>query len=379
MAQDELNDFVENALRAGKKKEQISSALKKAGWNAPQVRSAISAYADVDFPVAVPRPTMPPAAKELFLYLLLFSSLYMTVMGIGAVLYQLINLAFPDPSDSAYAYLIGSVETRLRSGVAILIVFLPAYTYVDQQIVALKATDPQHIRSDVRRKITYLTLYVAATTLLTDTCYLIYSWLEGELFTRVLLKCLVVGGLAGLVLGRFLYELRSDELYAVDRSRPVRLGTFAVITTAAVASATVALLNVSSPVQERHKHADELREIGLQAIDKSIMSYARDHKAIPTSLDDLSRATHVKFPRDPETASPYLYVRLNDTDYRLCTKFYAASARNEAQEESLEMSESAFKEHPAGAYCFQLSAKSVASAEVTNPGLVEVSPHQLDQ
>ncbi len=370
MAQDDLNDFIEDALRAGKKKDQIGTVLEKAGWTGEQVQSAIASYADVDFPVAVPRPAMPPSPRDLFLYLLLFSALYMTVMGIGMVLYQLINMAFPDPSDGLYARFIGTVESRLRSGVAILIVFLPAYVYVDQRIGALKRSDPQHIRSDVRRKVTYLTLYVAATILLSDIYYLIYSWLEGELFTRVLLKCLVVGGLAGLVLGRYLYELRTDEIYAADRSRFVRYGMLAVVVTAAVAASAVAMTNVSSPATERLKHADEQRETGLEAIDDSIMSYARQHKKLPASLDDLGRATHVKFPRDPATDKPYAFVRLNDTDYRLCTTFNAAAKR--IPNEYGVVPESTFKEHPAGAYCFPLSARAAVSGQSAAKGDIQL-------
>jgi ABC-type Co2+ transport system permease subunit len=362
MTQDDLNDFVEDALRAGKKRDQIGTVLEKAGWTGAQVQSAIAAYADVDFPVAVPKPAMSSAARELFLYLLLFSALYMTVMGIGTVLYQLINMAFPDPSDSRYGFLIGTVESRLRTGVAILIVFLPAYMFIEHQIATLKRTDPQHIRSDVRRKITYLTLYVAATILLSDIYYLVDSWLSGELFTRVLLKCLVVGGLAGVVLGRYLYELRTDEIHAVDRSGAVRLGTLALLVTAALGAGAVAMINVSSPVTARQKQADSLRETGLQSIDTSIMSYARQHKILPASLDELSRARHVKFPRDPITGKPYGYVRVNNTEYRLCTTFYRAGTAPDSEATAFATPESTFKEHPAGTYCFPLSAKDAATS-----------------
>jgi hypothetical protein len=368
MAQEDLNEFIEAALHAGKKKDQIGTVLQKAGWTGPQVQSAIAGYADVDFPVAVPKPVMPSSAKELFLYLLLFSALYMTVMGIGAVLYQLINMAFPDPTDNDYDYLIGTVESRLRSGVAVLVVFLPAYLYIDRRIAALKRADPQHVRSDVRRKITYLTLYVAATILLTDIYYLIWAWLDGELFTRVLLKCLVVAGLAVLILGRYLYELRADERHAPGRSEVVRLGMLTVTVIAAVSASIVAMSNVSPPEKERQRNVDEQRENGLKVIDDSIMTYARDHKALPASLDDLSRAKHVKFPKDPVTAKPYGYVRLNSTEYRLCTSFYGAGVREEGGVETLDIdsvvgSESTFRDHPAGAYCFPLSAKAAVSAQ----------------
>lgn len=206
---DDLTRFVAKALTAGKSKDQIAKVLAEVGWRPAQVQSALDSYADVSFPVPVPRPEVSPSAREAFLYLLLFTSAYMGVTGLGTILYQLINLMFPDLTDQGY-WIAGARET-LRWGIAVLIVSLPTYLLLDQYIERLKRTDPSHGRSSVRRLLTYLTLYVAATVLLIDGGYLVYKFLNGELVTRILLKCLVVGSLAGLFLWRYLAEMRADE------------------------------------------------------------------------------------------------------------------------------------------------------------------------
>lgn len=213
---DDLTQFVRRALMAGKSKHEIAQVLGEAGWRPAQVESAVDSYADLAFPVPVPRPEVSPSAREAFLYLLLFTSAYMSVTGLGTILYQLINLTFPDLE--VYGdWTSGTTET-LRWGIAILIVFLPTYLLLDRHIERLKRTDPTHGRSSVRRSLTYLTLYIAATVLLFDSGYLVYKFLNGELVTRILLKCVVVAGLAGLFLWRYLNEMRTDELLKDNRS-----------------------------------------------------------------------------------------------------------------------------------------------------------------
>lgn len=213
---DDLTQFVAKALTAGKSKHEIADVLEEVGWRPAQVQSALDSYADVVFPVPVPRPEVSPSAREAFLYLLLFTSAYMSVTGLGTILYQLINLIFPD--FEAYGDWVADKREALRWGMAILIVFLPTYLLLDRHIERLKRTDPTHGRSSVRRSLTYLTLYVAATVLLFDGGYLVYKFLNGELVTRILLKCFVVAGLAGLFLWRYSNEMRTDELLKDRRS-----------------------------------------------------------------------------------------------------------------------------------------------------------------
>lgn len=209
MKRDELSDFVRAALAAGESRTRIAAALQQAGWDVGEVRAALDSFAEVDFAIPVPRPLSRPSARESFLYLLLFTALYMIAISLGRILYQLIDLALPDPQASRYAA--QGIEEGLRWGAAMLVVFLPVYLLIDRKIEVLKRTDPTHGRSGVRRWLTSLTLYVAALTLLSDAGYLLYALLNGELVLRVLLKGLVIGGIAGFALTRYLGEMRADE------------------------------------------------------------------------------------------------------------------------------------------------------------------------
>jgi hypothetical protein len=80
--------------------EARSKALKQAGWSSEQVNRALAAFAPVEFPIPVPRPRPSVSAREAFMYLLLFTTLYIVAFNLGSLLFQFINRAFPDPASS---------------------------------------------------------------------------------------------------------------------------------------------------------------------------------------------------------------------------------------------------------------------------------------
>ena len=85
----ELQIFVRDALSRGLSRAQIEDALLRAGWGSDQVQSALAAFAEIDFPVPVPTPKPYLSAREAFLYLLLFSTLYISAFNLGNLVFQL--------------------------------------------------------------------------------------------------------------------------------------------------------------------------------------------------------------------------------------------------------------------------------------------------
>lgn len=67
-AGDELLDFVRDALGRGVSRTQIEEALRRGGWTTDQIRGALTAYAEVDFPIPVPRARPYLSAREAFIY-----------------------------------------------------------------------------------------------------------------------------------------------------------------------------------------------------------------------------------------------------------------------------------------------------------------------
>ena len=101
-ATQELDLFVRDALASGIDKPAIEQALAAAGWPPAQTRSVLNGYADLQFPVPVPKPRPYLSAREAFLYLVLFATLYLAAWNLGSLLFELINRAWPDPADVGY-------------------------------------------------------------------------------------------------------------------------------------------------------------------------------------------------------------------------------------------------------------------------------------
>jgi hypothetical protein len=208
---DELAGFVRDALGRGVPRAQIEEVLLRAGWTAQQVRAALAGYAAVAFPIPVPRPRPYLSAREAFMYLVLFSTLYVSAYNLGDLLFEIINRAFPDAASAEFANSQRYSRQAMRWSLASLIVAFPVFLYVSWLVEAAVRRDPTKRTSMVRRWLTYLTLFLSATALIADLISLVYYFLGGALTTRFLLKVAVVAAIAGASFWYSLSELRLDE------------------------------------------------------------------------------------------------------------------------------------------------------------------------
>ncbi|KPK11965.1 MAG: hypothetical protein AMJ68_04005 [Acidithiobacillales bacterium SG8_45] len=206
---DALRDFVHEALARGLERTKVEKALLEAGWPADQVADGLRAFAETDFPVPVPRPKPYLSAKEAFLYLVLFTALYLSAFNLGSLIFQFINKAFPDPASARWISEMSS--TRIRWSASVLIVAFPVYLYVSYLLSQAVKKDPVKRTSRVRKWLTYITLYIAAGALVGDLVTLVFNVLGGELTVRFVLKFLTVGVIAGGIFFYYLSELRKEE------------------------------------------------------------------------------------------------------------------------------------------------------------------------
>jgi hypothetical protein len=203
MASSTLDTFIREALNRGEKRDRVSAALVAAGWTQKEVDSALGDYADTDLGMAVPKPRPYVSAREAFLYLVLFILLGVVAWNLGSLLFSLIDTAVPDELDYAYGR-----DFQIRSAVAGLVVGAPLFAWLALYVRKQRRTNPAMQRSRVRKWLTYITLIIAACTLIGDAIALVYNFLSGELSTRLVLKLLVIALIAG---GIFLYFIRDAE------------------------------------------------------------------------------------------------------------------------------------------------------------------------
>jgi hypothetical protein len=204
----DLETFVREALLRGASRPSVQQALLKAGWAPEQAQSALNAYADLDFPVPVPKPRPYLSAREAFLYLVLFTALYLSAYHLGSLLFDLINRAWPDP---AMHESWRSPEESMRWSIASILIAFPVFGFVSRYLGRELARAPVKRLSAVRRWLTYLTLFVAAGFLIGDLITLVYNALGGELTIRFVLKVVVAGVISGTIFGYYLWDLRRDE------------------------------------------------------------------------------------------------------------------------------------------------------------------------
>ena len=205
---EELVGFVKDALARGLSRPQIEDVLRQAGWGKEQVNGALGSFATVEFPLPVPRPRPSLSAREAFLYLLLFTTLYIVAFSLGNLAFQFIDRAFPDPASRVEERY---VREAIRWSVSYLIVAFPVFLFMSRLTRREVAQDPVKRSSPVRRWLTYLTLFVSACVLIGDVVALVYNLLGGELAVRFVLKVLTVGLIAGAAFWYYLSDLRVEE------------------------------------------------------------------------------------------------------------------------------------------------------------------------
>lgn len=204
----ELPYFVRSALEKQQSKSRIKQALKEGGWPEDEIVNALDAYADVDFPVPVPKRKPYLSAREAFLYLVLFLTLYISAISIGTLWFQFINRWMPDVTEFAYG---DPTISIIRQATASLIITFPIFLFVSRMLRRAIKRDPEKRGSKIRKWLTYITLFIAAGVIIGDLITLVTNVLSGELTLRFVLKVLAVFLIAGTIFGYYLWDLRKEE------------------------------------------------------------------------------------------------------------------------------------------------------------------------
>lgn len=201
----QLESFVKEALQGGRSRDEIAKALESAGWPGAQITNALAAYAEIPFPVPVPKPRPSLTAREAFLYLVMFSTLYFAAWNLGNLLFTFIDRAFPEGDRGFYLF-----DAQRWSTAAIIIGF-PVFLLLARIVNKEVELNPFKRLSPARRWLTYLTLFLSSIALLGDVTTLIYNVLGGDFTARFLLKILVVALIAGSCFTYYLLDLRKEE------------------------------------------------------------------------------------------------------------------------------------------------------------------------
>ena len=353
---DSLQRFVHDAIGRGISREEIEKTLVAAKWSSDEIRGALDLYAEIEFPIPVPRPQPYLSAGEAFVYLVMFTMLYLSAWSLGSVVFDFINRAIPDPATS-----LGSALRRasqLRWAVATLLISFPGYMLLSRHTFVATRRDPERRKSKIRKWLTYLTLFLAASVIVGDLITLVFNLLEGELTSRFILKVLTVALVAGSIFGYYFWDLRQDDKNAAEiMEKNPRLRVF-VWTVCGVVLISLAggLYNAGTPASARQQAIDRTREQHLARIaDKIDVFWTREGR-LPSDLPELdqTRGIQLQSITDPESGEMYAYTITGESAYELCAVFESSSTRST---ERSGQRRATFWKHPAGRHCFSIEAQ----------------------
>jgi hypothetical protein len=278
--------------------------------------------------------------KDFFLWLGAILSLYGSITAFFALIFDYINVAFPDP----LAYAGDPFGTSVRVSMATLVVLIPVMLATLLAIRRDIVRTPGKANIWVRRWALVFTIFLASATAAITLITLITTFLGGEITVRFVLKALVVFLIAVLAALHFLADLRG--YWTLHRRKVNMIG--AAVGALAIMTIIGGFLIIGSPAHIRDLRQDHERVSDLQTIQYDITSYWQQKQTLPASLDALNDPlTGQEVPTDPQTNQSYEYTADSDTEFTLCATFSAASDTDTAQYGS----DAAFA-HGAGHTCF---------------------------
>lgn len=289
--------------------------------------------------------------RDVFLQLLTIVTLYLSAVAFGTILFQFINLGFPDTLESIYS--LDSQRSSLRWGVAALIVVFPIYAWVSWYIGKGIRILPERSELKSRKWLLNLTLFSTAIVIIIDLISLVLHYLEGDLSVRFVLKVLVVLSIATAIFVYYLWNLRTKGQGSDKR---IKMFVYAVVGVVAISLIT-GFLVAGSPKSERLRRIDERRVSDLVEIQWQIVNFWQTKEQLPVSLEDVVDPLRgYDVPTDPETGAAYEYQILDTLTFELCATFIQESSDSAPR---IVLSREPFQKandtwtHGAGRTCFE--------------------------
>ncbi len=351
-----LQEFIRHARDKGLDHGTICNLLVAAGWKKTDIASAIASES-LDLPV--PKPAGGLNAREVFLYLLTFASLYIVVSSVVLLFFTYLNLVYPDPAWGDWHS--EAALNTVRYAIAAIIVGAPLFLLLTAVLERTVHRGPDTQAHPAGTWLTYLTLFLAAAIAVGDLITLLYFFLDGALTTRFVLKVAVLLVIAGLVLSYYLSSLRT----ASNGQGPNPLRRFLAIAGFLLVATGLGLGfdMAGSPFSARMRRLDDRRVEDLRALHHAVQQMVTKPdintntvtvvRALPKTLDEIADYENTRQSgrklevADPETGAKYEYRATGDKTYELSATFDSARERRHEL----------FWNHPAGKHAFKFNAE----------------------
>lgn len=249
--------------------------------------------------------------KDFFLHLGALITLYISVMSLLSLLFDVINNLYPDSLN----YYSDPYSGAMRLAIASLIIVFPIHLLVSWLIGRDVKMSPEKRDLGIRKWLTYFTLFVAGLAMMIDLIVLLNTFLNGEITARFILKVLSVLLVAGIIFAYYILDVRK-----IQEKKTKIFAYIAII--AVLASIVGGFVVMGSPLTARKLRFDSQRVSDLQSIQWQVVNFWQSKSVLPSKLTDLEDPIlGFQIPKDPETKAVYSYESTGALSFKLCATF----------------------------------------------------------
>jgi hypothetical protein len=207
MISPELQKFFETASSQGATDEAIVALLRGRGWPEDEAQRAVGDFYEARSGLVIPTYKRSSSAKDAFLYLVSFITLAIWTLGLGSVMFTLIDEWIKDPLRQNNDYGL----YQIADGLASMIIAFPVYLLTMRYILREVTRHSEKLESPVRKWLTAIVLLIAAAIAVGDLIFFLTSVLRGELTTDFSAKAAVVLAITGGVFWYYFGALQQKQ------------------------------------------------------------------------------------------------------------------------------------------------------------------------
>lgn len=297
---------------------------------------------------------MENTAKHFALQLGALIALYVSITSLVVLLFSIINLQIPDAAAGIWETE-GSMSSA-RFSIATLIIFFPVYLWLTRIVNTMRRSGGGYL--PLTKWLIYLSLLVSGLVLLGNGVATVFTFLNGELTLRFVLKAASLFLVVGTAFGYYMLDARGH--WQKEEKRSIQYG--AVATLIVIAAVVVGFMKIEMPNEVREMRLDERQISDLQQIQWKVTERLQLGQELPESLEEAFDGMPV--PQAPEGRDAYEY-RKTDGGFELCASFSEASTQPSVtypyyDEKSLIRNPDSW-DHKAGKHCFQRLVNAVGT------------------
>jgi len=261
--------------------------------------------------------------KDFFLYLAAIVTLYVSTASILRLLFEIINLLFPDLLTTFR----DPYSTSIRLSIASLVIIFPVYLLISWYLGRNLKAEPAKRELGIRKWLIYLTLFIAGAIIIGDLIALINTFLGGEITTRFILKVFSILVVTGAIFGYYGVDLKKTGGVSSSATK-----IFASVVSVFVIMAIVGgFIVMGSPSTIRKIKFDQTRVYDLQNIQAQTLNFWQQKRVLPNTLAELNNpVVNYLVPKDPVAGTDYIYEKTGDLSFKLCAQFEAESVNAES-------------------------------------------------